>query len=448
MNIPSKVLWADGLDLSPQIFQQQDRYHEARLHQTAKALHPYTWGVRKLAIDTKLLLSGTLRLLELSAVFPEGEMCDAPASDPLPAGVDLAVLGGDVQTVTYYAALPWLTPGGGNMAAAGEQRRGARFCAATRDTADLFTQGVGEQLSYLQAAVRLVSDQEPLGAYERFPLVRLRRAVSGGFELDPSFVAPSLSLDGAPALVTLLEQLMEALEAKVKSLQGNLREPTRNVIEFRSGDVSSFWLLHSISTAAAALTHYVRNRGMHPERLFEALLGLAGSLMTYSKTYALTDLPTYEHENTGDCFGKLDGIVRDLLETVISARYFAIALEELKPGFQLGKLDSGKIDQNTALYLAVSASMPALELVDVIPQRIKIGAPSDVEQFVLSALPGVKLSHAPQVPAAIPVRPETYYFSLDSRSALYEHMLKAQAISIYAPSGMPDLRLELVAVAA
>jgi type VI secretion system protein ImpJ len=37
---PSKVLWGEGLFLRPQHFQQQDRYHEARLNDTATALHP------------------------------------------------------------------------------------------------------------------------------------------------------------------------------------------------------------------------------------------------------------------------------------------------------------------------------------------------------------------------------------------------------------------------
>jgi type VI secretion system protein ImpJ len=60
----------------------------------------------------------------------------------------------------------------------------------------------------------------------------------------------------------------------------------------------------------------------------------------------------------------------------------------------------------------------------------------------------VKLSHAPQVPAAIPVRPDTYYFALDSRGGLYEHMLKAQSISVYVPSGIRELQLELIAVTA
>jgi len=81
-----------------------------------------------------------------------------------------------------------------------------------------------------------------------------------------------------------------------------------------------------------------------------------------------------------------------------------------------------------------------------VPLRLKVGAPDDVEKFVLSAMPGVRLAHAPQVPAAVPVRPDTYYFSLDPKGQMYERMLQAQSISIYVPSGLRDLKLDLVAV--
>jgi type VI secretion system protein ImpJ len=44
------------------------------------------------------------------------------------------------------------------------------------------------------------------------------------------------------------------------------------VIEFRSGDMSSFWLLHTASTSFASLTHYFQHPALHPERLYEQLL--------------------------------------------------------------------------------------------------------------------------------------------------------------------------------
>ena len=59
---------------------------------------------------------------------------------------------------------------------------------------------------------------------------------------------------------------------------------------------------------------------------------------------------------------------------------------------------------------------------------------------------GVRLSHAQQVPGAIPVRPGATYFALDAHGPLYERMLKAQSVMIYAPESYRDLAIELIAV--
>lgn len=446
MSMSSKVLWGEGLFLRPQHFQQQDQYHEQRLHESVKALHPYMWGVSHVQIDRDALANNTLRLLELALIFQDGEIYNAPGNDELPEVIDLGKLPQSQQTVTFYAALPSFKHFGGNFAPADRPSNAARFSQANLSTPDLYTQAAQAELTYLKKALRLVAEAEPRDSYVSFPLLRLRRLSTGGFEPDPSFVPPSLSIRSAPILFLQLRRLIDALQAKVNALYGHHREPSKNVIEFRSGDMSSFWLLHTASSAFASLTHYFHHPALHPERLYEQLLGLAGGLMTFSKTHALADLPPYQHGDPGPGFATLHGIIRDLLDTVISSKYFAIALTEIKPSYHHGMLDSGKIDDKTAFYLAVSADLPGLELVEVVPLRFKIGAPDDVEKFVLSAMPGVRLLHTPQVPAAVPVRPDTYYFSIEAKGQMYERMLQAQSISIYVPSGMRDLKLELVAV--
>jgi type VI secretion system protein ImpJ len=448
MSITSKVLWGEGLFLRPQHFQQQDQYHEYRLHQRIAALYPYSWGVRQLQLDREALANNTLRLLELSVIFQDGELVHAPGADDLPEMLDLGQLPQSQQAVTFYAALPSFKSFGGNFAAGDAGNSAARFGAVNLATPDLYTQAASAELTYLKKTVRLVSEFEPRDSYVSFPLLRLRRTSTSGFEPDPAFVPPSTSIASAPILFLQLRRLVDALQAKVNALQGHHREPSKHVVEFRSGDMSSFWLLHTANSAYASLSHYFHHPALHPERLYEQLLGLAGSLMTFSKTHALSDLPQYQHDAPGPAFAKLHGIIRELLDTVISAKYFAIALTEVKPSYHHGQLDSGKIDEKTTFYLAVAADMPALELVDIVPLRFKIGAPDDVEKFVLSAMPGVRLLHAPQVPAAVPVRPDTYYFSLDTKGAMAERMLQAQSISIYVPSGMANLRLELIAVTA
>ncbi len=446
MNIHAKVLWGEGLFLRPQHFQQQDNYHEHRLHMTAMALHAYSWGVLNMECDKNALINNTLRILELSLIFQDGEIVNAPSLDDLPASIDLSEIPLSQQSITYYIALPAMKSFGGNSTANSLQGNSARYVHVNRTTPDLFTTAADAELTYLKRTLRLVSELEPRDSYVSFPIIRLRRVPTGGFEPDPAFVAPSLSIRSAPLLFLQLRRLLDSLQAKVNALYGHHREPSKNVIEFRSGDISSFWLLHSASAAFASLSHYLHHPNLHPERLYEQLLGLAGALLTYSKSSSLADIPAYEHMNPGPCFAKLHLMIRELLDTVISSKYFSIGLSELKPSYYHGTLDSGKITGETNLYIAVAADMPAIELVDIVPLRFKIGAPDDVEKFVLSAMPGLKLLHSPQVPSAIPVRPDTYYFLIENKGPLYERMMQAQSISIYVPSGIRELKLELMAV--
>ena len=443
----SKVFWGEGLFLRPQHFQRQDAYHEARLQDLARSLHPYPWGVRRISFDTRSLATGTLRILDASAVFPDGESYDAPSHDALPDAVALSSLPEGVQSSTVYLALPLVREHGGNCGNGAESGPSARFTQRNLPTPDLFSDAAEAELSYLGKAVRLLTEDRPRDAYVSIPVARVRRTSTGGFELDDDFIAPALHVGASPRLQQQLRGLLDALQAKVDALYGAHRQQSAHIIEFRSGDIASFWLLHTATSSFATLSHLFHHAGLHPERLHQELLRLAGGLLTFSKAYAPADLPRYDHDAPGAGFDQLFGMIRELLDTVISARYFQIALQEVKPSFHVGRIDSQRIDEHCAFYLGVAADMPGQELVQTVPVRFKVGAPDDVEKCVLSALPGVKLVHAAQVPAAIPVRPGSHYFAVEARGPLYERMLKAQSMMIYVPGGVRELKLELIAVA-
>lgn len=440
MKMPAKVLWAEGITLRPQQFQQQDQYHEARLQRIASALHPYLWGVHAIEWDRAALADNCLRAEAMSLIFQDGEIIDAPASDSLPEPVDLASLPLAEDSFTFYAALPRLKGHGGNLGGAG-----ARFVRTELDTPDLFTEALNADVSYLAKRVALLPESAHRAGHVHFAVARVRRLAPGGFELDPQFVPPSLAL-GACGLARQLDLLLQKLKAKLDALLGDQRAPGQQVAELR-GD-ASFWLLHTISRAYVSLSHFAQQRALHPERLFHALLDVAGGLMAFSRQYAAADLPHYQHDEPGPGFARLDSIIRDLVDTVISTRYTVIALhkEEGKLSHYHGRLEGGKVDAQTLLCLGVKADMPALEMVAAVPLRFKLGAPDDVNRSVLSALPGVGLTHLPQVPAAMPVRPGACYFALENKSQLYEQMLQAQAIAIYVPEGWSGLQLELVAL--
>ncbi|CAN7229226.1 type VI secretion system baseplate subunit TssK [Trinickia sp. LjRoot230] len=446
MSYSAKLLWGEGLFLRPQHFQQQDAYHEARLVESIRAIQPFSWGVRSIRFDMDAISNNSLRLTDLSLVFPDGTLYTAPQADDLPEPIALETLPDGVSDFYFYLALHPLREAGSNYTSEPDDGFASRYASKQASVADQFTDATTANLTFLKTRVKLIGHNEPRAQLVTVPIAHVRRTATSGFEIDAEFVPPCIAIEASPVLHQRLRQLIDALQAKVSALYGFHREPTKNIIEFRSGDIASFWLLHTANAAVASLAHLLHHAALHPERLFQELLRLAGQLMTFSKQYSLADLPIYRHDEPGPAFALLDTIVRDLLETVISTRHFAITLEEVRPSFHIGRLDSGKIDDKTAFFIAVSADMPPAELVDAVPARFKVGAPDDVDKLVLSAMPGVRLTYTPQVPPAVPVRPGACYFALDARGALYERMLQSQSAMIYAPSGINDLKLELIAV--
>lgn len=442
----AKILWGEGLFMRPQHFQQQDAHAEAQLRRAMLTANPFAWGIRDLALDHDSLKSGMLRFNRIDAVFANGDSFTAPDIDQLPApmALDTALANDGVRE--FCLALPLLDIHGRNCSDSTTDGGQVRYLIVPRETDDLYTDAVSAEISTLSKMSILKGSDEPRDRFLSMPIVRIRRTASNGFEVDPAFIPPSLSLSSAPPLYLMLQRQIDALLAKTEALYGFHREPSKNVIEFRSGDIASFWLLHTVSSACATLTHFLHNPALSPERLFQELLRLAGGLMTFSKGLTLNELPSYEHAQPGPCFNRIDQILRELLDTVISTRYFIIALSQPKPSFFAGRLDSEKIDNNTAFYLGITATHPQSEIIESVPLRLKVGAPDDVEKLVLSAMSGVRLSHAAQVPPAIPVRPGACYFALDPHGPLYERMLKAQSAMIYAPESYRDLKIEMIAV--
>ena len=442
MHAGLKVLWSEGLTLGPQHFQQSDLYHEGRLHAFATTLCPHYWGVRAMTWNIDGLGHQRLGLQSASLMFPDGASYDAPGADLLPEPVDLSALPAELHSFTFYLALAALKPHGGNLEADG------RYLRHDSEGLDLYSDALPVELPLLRKQARLVVESAPRDPLHSVAVVRLRRTDDGGFEIDQSFIAPCVAIGAAPHLRDMLDSLISALTAKVDALQRTHRKATVDTYEMSRGDISSWWVLNIVSTASLILMHVARSPGYHPEALYEKLLALAGGLMTFSDRYRAADVPAYRHDALGEVFASLDVLVRELVDTVISARYFMIPLvvDPQRSSLYRAQLDPARVTAETQLCLAVSADMAALELVAAMPLRLKVGSPDDLEKILGSALPGVPLTHMPQVPAAVPVRPNTYYFSLAARSALYERALKAQALEVYALEGIPGLKIELIAI--
>lgn len=446
MSLPPKLLWEKGLGLEAQHFQQQDRYHEARLQHMANALNPHAWGVQSVAWDESALKNNSLRAEGMSLIFQCGEIYQAPLSDALPLPIDLDDLPADEQSFIFYAALPVLKAHGGNISRVNAAGDDARYTSFSVPTADLYSDGTPAPISHMRKKVRLLSHLESHKGYDNVPIVKVLRNLDGSFALDPVFMAPCLTVKSSPALERLLFGLLAKVAAKIEALYQLQRRPNGYTVEAHSGGSSSFTMLGALTTIGASLSIHAKAQHQHPEDLFGRLTGLAGALMAFSTKYALNDLPAYPHEDPAPGFAILAGIISELLDTAVSSRLIKIPLEIEKTCFWRAPIDADLADSNAPLYLAVRADMPALELVAAVPRLFKIGTPKAVDAFVGSALPGAELLHLAQVPMEVPVRPNTYYFSLVNKDDRCQAIRKERLIGIYAPIVFKELEIELFAI--
>lgn len=447
-----KILWGEGLFLRPQHFQIQDSYHEQRLNQTIRATIPFAYGINQLRFDELQLGNHVLALESIEMIWQDGEIYQAPSTDLLPEPLLLDDLNFKGEMLIYLT-LPLLQPNKTNILHDGDDHRSGRYHSHLTETHDLYTNAQAADITLLRrrAMFRLLAPlSEPQQEFDGLlylPLGRIKRQSSGSFELDQKFIPPILHIEASDTLTSNLKRTLNVIRAKIKTIQTNNRENEQKLIEFRSGDIVSFWLVNALNTAHATLNHLLQHPQIHPERLFFELLRLTGSLLTFSTAYEVDHLPQYRHHQLQDSFQQLDVILRDLLDTIISSRYISIALKEIRPSYWIGSLESDKITQDSRLYIAVSSSMMQThELVQIVPLRFKVGSTVDVEQRVVAALPAIPLHHLMQVPTAIPVRSGVSYFEIEPHHELYQRMLESESICIYIPSGFQDISIELIAV--
>jgi type VI secretion system protein ImpJ len=447
MSRTHRVLWGEGVFLRPQHFQQQERFLEARIAQGLAAAHAHAWGVREARLDPEALAAGSLSFEQLSLVFQDGTPFDAPREEPLPLPRNLGDLPGLGPEPMVYACLPLLNDSGGNSREAGtDAGRPVRFHLERTPLPDLHTDALEADVTVLRANVRTLLAEEGRDGHCALPVARLRQNPSGAWCADGAYLPPALALQGAPPLLGMLRALLDRLQAKSRALAGSHRERSRTVAEYGTADVASFWLLHSVNRSFPLLSHLLAFPQAHPEDLYQALAQLAAELLTFSTSWGLEDLPAYRHEDLAGTFHRLETLIRELLDTVISTRFTLIPLREVRPSFHIGHLESDRLGADCDFYLSVCADRPAAEVIETVPPRFKVGSPDDVDRILNSALPGVRLAHVTRTPAAVPVRIGNHYFALEPQGPIYERMLKARSICIYVPQGLPPMDFELVAV--
>jgi type VI secretion system protein ImpJ len=323
--LPAAVQWHEGMLLAPQHFQQQDRRYEALLQLHFGLAMPFHWGVSQLQYDRSLLVAGTLRILELEAILPDGLIISHRAD----AGGELQLSLGSLK------GMDWQRPVRMHVAVASEQRGApGRFVSTTSEPlVDASTGDMPLSIAQLQPRLELFANMPPAG-YSTLPLLEVRRDHES-FSVE-EYLPPLLAVPFDSPLGERCDRITLRIRQKAASLVDALRARAAEPSQLAENQQLLRWLVAGLPAFEAVL----RSGTPHPFGLYLALCTLAGHLAPIGESRIPPAFPAYEHLDPLRSFDAVLSFVESTLEQGVSEAYTRVKLQAEAGGFSTRFLPS------------------------------------------------------------------------------------------------------------
>lgn len=176
-----KIVWNEGMLLTPHHFQQWDNYYEELLTSRVRSVMPFEYGVLDLQINREAIANGSFQITNCYAVMPDGWLVNVPDAEAVP---DLRPVGDhfqpEAEKLGVHLAIPAKKAGEANYQAngakAGINLRFLQEGALVKDE----TSGTNEQpLAYAKSNLRIIFDDELRDGFTSIKIAELARTPTG-----------------------------------------------------------------------------------------------------------------------------------------------------------------------------------------------------------------------------------------------------------------------------
>ncbi len=327
------IQWSEGMLLSPQHFQQNDQYWEKFIHTKIHMVNPYGWGISHVKIDESELAAGTLSVVELDALMPDGLVINyrAKSSDvalrlPLKGLVSLEDGKGSLMA---HVVVPIRAE-----AAASSTSSIQRFDSVSGGYASDENTGEGRVLiNRLRPKISL-SVEKPHPKYVSIPLCVIEVATDGAYRLG-NYVPPLLQLSALNEMKDLclqskLRQVLVKIRKKANQLSGANSEK-EDMLGAIISDQHAHIIRHMVSSLPAL--EIICSSGVtHPFDVYQALAQLIGQICSISQSSPVPPLlPAYRHDDIATGFIRALNIVDQIVNN-ISLSYSSVNFSEQEDG--------------------------------------------------------------------------------------------------------------------
>jgi type VI secretion system protein ImpJ len=454
VNVPHRVVWSEGMLVSPQHLQQADLYHERLLDRRLAALAPQTWGILSLEVDQGALAAGDLRVSRFVGILPDGLCLDFAAGDPeAPAARPIGTHLAPAQPVLeVFLAVPKERDGipsvaaeteGSNEPAAGVQR--TRFSVASRPVGDMTGESADLPIAFARRNVSLLFGDEARDDFDSIKIAEILRNASGVPVVSEAFIPSVLSIAASPFLSSGVRRLLALMTAKQRQLSQERRQRDAVTVEFGAGDVTRYVQLSALNAGIPLLVHAGRDGEMNPRELYFFLIQIAGQLSTLVPDADPSSFPAFNFTDLRSTFEELFALLTSLLRASVREACVAVPMD-VREGLHVGNLSDERIVKCCQFVLAAHApGISEEQLARDLPGRAKIASFTQLPFLLRSATRGLSLQVTHRPPAEVPVRPQVAYFLIDVAGGTehWRQVLNERSLAIYLPPPYDPAKVKL-----
>ncbi|HEY7491493.1 MAG TPA: type VI secretion system baseplate subunit TssK [Candidatus Tectomicrobia bacterium] len=394
--IPDAIQWHEGMLLAPQHFQQSTWRHEALLHYHTMAIAPFHWGIRHAHIEPMLLMHGTLRVVELEAVLPDGLVVVHGPHTQGTLELDLTPYTEDLRhnPRMVYLAVPEY--GAGCVAGNGTL---VRYASVDGHAVVDANTGEGEVcIPRLQPRLSLVcTDVRPQG-YVGFPLAQVHYQ-NELFALT-DFIPPTYTVARHSPLGEMCALIARRLREKAMFLAEQVRSPAAAVSAPLMLETKN--LIHSLVAALPPFEALVSTESAHPYALYLAVCALVGQVAGVGTSLVPPVLPVYNHNDLRATFAPAQAFIFRVLDEGVHEDYTTHPFQYADGLFGL-TFDRAWMDARLVIGVRGQASMTEREVVAWVEGSV-IGASSVLQSMRERRVLGVARQHIERDDNLVPAR--------------------------------------------
>ena len=413
---------------------------ENALEARTRFVTPYPWGFASIEIDRDLAHQGKFALRRASGVLPDGGLFDFPGDSPAPAPIDVP---DSASGQTIWLTAPARAENAREVAPPAAEGA-SRYAIGTETVIDSTSHlRVEEEIevAYPRLAYEIRKTQKP--GFVSLALARLVEVHDNTLVFDEKFAPPVLLAAAHPTVEGWLDRVIGWISAKLDELARYASDPTAGG-GLQSAD---YLMLQMLNREMPVLQHFRRSRSLHPERLYEELLRVAGELATFATPERRArEYDPYAHDELEPTFAPVLRDIQDFLSAQLDRRAIRLELIERAPNAYVSTIKDRTLFRNATFILEVSARRPLSEIQQSLPAYLKVGPNTKMNEIVHAHLPGVPLVHLPTPPPQIRAITDHVYFYLDRTSPLWPEFSVASAVGMHFAGDWPELQLEFWAL--